>query len=91
VRYGPGLRWATMGPHLTYHLGGGEGGIRHYLAHLGPSQQKRWEALGTPVLTESLKEQIAEGVIKEAGGRSIGDLIEERDRLIVAGLKTFAS
>lgn len=90
VRYGPGLRWATMGPHLTYHLGGGEGGIRHYLAHLGLSQQKRWEALGTPTLTDDLKEQIAEGVIKEAGGRSIGELTEERDRLIVAGIKNFA-
>lgn len=89
VRYGPGLRWATMGPHLTYHLGGGEGGIRHYLAHLGPSQQKRWEALGTPTLTDDLKEQIANGVITEAGGRSISELIEERDRLIVAGLKSF--
>ncbi|HEU00580.1 MAG TPA: 3-hydroxyacyl-CoA dehydrogenase, partial [Aurantimonas coralicida] len=24
---GPGLRWATMGPHMTYHVGGGAGGI----------------------------------------------------------------
>lgn len=89
VRYGPGLRWATMGPHLTYHLGGGEGGIRHYLAHLGPSQQKRWAALGTPTLTDELKERIAEGVIEEAGGRSISDLAEERDRLLAAAIKSF--
>jgi 3-hydroxyacyl-CoA dehydrogenase len=89
VRYGPGLRWATMGPHLTYHLGGGEGGIRHYLAHLGPSQQKRWAALGTPTLTDELKERIAEGVIEEAGGRSISDLAEERDRLLAVAIKSF--
>lgn len=25
ISEGPGLRWAIMGPHLTYHLGGGEG------------------------------------------------------------------
>ena len=25
VMHGPGLRWALMGPYLTYHLGGGAG------------------------------------------------------------------
>ncbi|MFN3402182.1 MAG: 3-hydroxyacyl-CoA dehydrogenase NAD-binding domain-containing protein, partial [Ferrovibrio sp.] len=39
---GPGLRWSIQGAHMTYHLGGGEGGYRHYLDHLGPSQEKRW-------------------------------------------------
>ena len=28
---GPGLRWALMGPHLTFHLAGGIGGIAHFL------------------------------------------------------------
>ena len=31
VCMGPGLRWALMGPNLIYHLGGGPGGIRHFL------------------------------------------------------------
>ena len=48
VSYGPGLRWAIMGPCLTYHLGGGAGGITHYLEHLGPSQARRWASLGNP-------------------------------------------
>jgi carnitine 3-dehydrogenase len=34
IRYGPGLRWAVMGPHMLYHLGGGEGGIRYHIEHL---------------------------------------------------------
>jgi 3-hydroxyacyl-CoA dehydrogenase len=29
ISAGPGLRWAVMGPHMTFHLGGGEGGITH--------------------------------------------------------------
>lgn len=91
MRYGPGLRWATIGPHLTYHLGGGDGGIRQYLAHLGPSQQKRWDSLGTPVLTERLMDQIASGVLSEAGERSIDDLVEERDRLLAAAVKALVS
>ena len=31
VAYGPGLRWALMGPHLSHHLAGGAGGMRHLL------------------------------------------------------------
>ncbi|HET8790135.1 MAG TPA: 3-hydroxyacyl-CoA dehydrogenase NAD-binding domain-containing protein [Modicisalibacter sp.] len=87
VVYGPGLRWATMGPHLTYHLGGGEGGIRHYLEHLGDSQQRRWESLGKPALTTELKDTIASGVLEEAQARSIEDLALDRDRKLVAAIK----
>lgn len=90
VRYGPGLRWATIGPHMTYHLGGGDGGIRHYLAHLGPSQQKRWSDLGTPMLTDTLKDKIAGGVLEETEGRSIEELSDERDRLLAAAIKVLA-
>lgn len=35
IAYGPGLRWALMGPHLTFHLAGGEGGMKHFMEHLG--------------------------------------------------------
>lgn len=30
VSAGPGLRWAVIGPHLSYHLGGGRGGIEYF-------------------------------------------------------------
>ncbi|MFX5622494.1 3-hydroxyacyl-CoA dehydrogenase family protein, partial [Acinetobacter baumannii] len=36
IAYGPGLRWALMGPYLNLHMSGGEGGIGHMLDHLGP-------------------------------------------------------
>jgi 3-hydroxyacyl-CoA dehydrogenase len=35
VNFGPGLRWATMGPYLVYQLGGGEGGIKGLILHIG--------------------------------------------------------
>ena len=41
IAYGPGLRWAIMGPHATHHLAGGTGGLRHLLEHIGPGLQ-RW-------------------------------------------------
>jgi carnitine 3-dehydrogenase len=45
IRYGPGLRWSVIGPNLTYHLGGGKGGIRHHTQHLLNVKEKIWEDL----------------------------------------------
>ena len=84
---GPGLRWAVMGPHLLYHLGGGPGGISHYLEHLGPSQVKRWSELKTPALTEELKRAVIEGVAEEAAGRGVTELEAERDAALIALLE----
>ncbi|RVU13128.1 3-hydroxyacyl-CoA dehydrogenase NAD-binding domain-containing protein [Methylobacterium oryzihabitans] len=83
---GPGLRWALMGPHMTYHLGGGEGGIAHYLAHLGPSQERRWASLGTPSLTPEVQAAIVAGIAEEAAGRPIAELEARRDRGLIAVL-----
>ena len=35
VVYGPGLRWAFMGPLMCGHLGGGAGGVRGLIKHFG--------------------------------------------------------
>ncbi|MHA2128857.1 MAG: 3-hydroxyacyl-CoA dehydrogenase family protein, partial [Promethearchaeota archaeon] len=35
MSFGPGLRWAAMGPYLVYQLGGGKGGIKGLMMHLG--------------------------------------------------------
>jgi len=87
ISYGPGLRWAIMGPHLTFHLGGGEGGLRHLLDHIGPAMEDWWETLGQPTLTPELKDQLVEGVTEEAAGRSIADLAAERDAALIALLR----
>jgi 3-hydroxyacyl-CoA dehydrogenase len=80
---GPGLRWSTMGAHMAYHLGGGPGGMDHYLKHLGPSQERRWRTLGSPRLTPEVCALLVEGVRSEAAGRSIQSLEAERDRALV--------
>ena len=84
---GPGPRWAVMGAHMAYHLGGGEGGIAQYLAHLGPSQERRWASLGSPSLTEDVKARIAAGVAAEAGGLGLAELAERRDRGLIDVLR----
>ncbi len=83
IAYGPGMRWALMGPHLTYHMGGGAGGYRHYLDHLGPTQEARWRDLGETPLTESLKAQLVEGVERELEGQDQATLTQRRDAALV--------
>lgn len=84
---GPGLRWSVIGAHMAYHLGGGNGGIESYLKHLGPSQEHRWADLGTPHLTPDVCRLLIDGIAKEAAGRSIDQLVQERDLALIAALK----
>lgn len=84
LKVGPGLRWAAIGVFLGYHLGGGSGGIRHYLDHLGPSQEARWASLGRPTLSAAVRETIASEVEAMVDGASIADLEAQRDARLVA-------
>jgi carnitine 3-dehydrogenase len=84
---GPGLRWAFMGPCLTFHLAGGEGGMAHMLDHFGPSLQAPWTRLAAPELTAELRDAMVEGCRAEAGGRSNTALVAERDRGLIAVLR----
>lgn len=91
IRYGPGLRWAIDGPHMLYHLGGGDGGIAYYLKHLGPAQEARWATLGSPKLDEKTRAMLIAGVEAEAAGRDIDTLKARRDRLLIAVLNALAA
>ena len=82
VSWGPGLRWGVMGPNLLWHLGGGQGGIQHFMDHLMPRMAAGWPGLGNPELTPELAHQIVKGVLEEADGRSIDELAAERDEML---------
>jgi 3-hydroxyacyl-CoA dehydrogenase len=83
---GPGLRLALLGPHMNYHLGGGNGGYRYYLEHLGPSQEVRWKTLGQSPLTPELKEKLIYGI--ESQNLSMSELQIKRDDSLIKILKT---
>lgn len=80
---GPGPRWAFMGPCLTYHLGGGEGGMAYCLEHFGPSLKLPWSRLDAPELTDSLHQRLVEGSKQEAGDRNYVALRRQRDAGLV--------
>jgi len=82
VSMGPGLRWAIMGPIMTYHLGGGEGGLRYLLDNIGVAHL--WPSLGTPEMTRAFEDELIAGAEAEAGARSIPDMAADRDRKLVA-------
>jgi 3-hydroxyacyl-CoA dehydrogenase len=92
VSWGPGLRWGVMGPNLLFHLAGGQGGIHHMMEHLAGPMTTWWKDLGNPELTPKLKEKIVQGVLAEAGNRSIDEVAQERDRLLLGllGLRGMA-
>jgi 3-hydroxyacyl-CoA dehydrogenase len=87
VCWGVGLRWGIMGPNLLFHLGGGEGGIHHFMEHLARPMAACWKDLGTPDLTPELQETIIRGVLEEAGNRSVDQLGKERDELLLGLLR----
>jgi carnitine 3-dehydrogenase len=84
---GPGLRWAIMGPGMTFHVAGGEGGMAHVLDHFGPSLKWPWTRLEAPELTDELRRRMIEGCEAEANGRDIAELIRERDETLIEILK----
>ena len=87
VCYGPGLRWGVMGQSLQWHVGGGAGGIKHFMEHLMDPLQGMMKALGTPNITPELKQTVMDGVAREAAGRSVDQLAQDENRVIVGLLK----
>jgi carnitine 3-dehydrogenase len=84
VSWGPGLRWGVMGPNLLWHLGGGEGGIDHFIDTLMDPLVTMWTSLGNPEMTPELKRTIVDGVLQEADGRSVDELAADRDAMLLA-------
>lgn len=84
ITAGPGLRWPFHGPCTTFHLAGGEGGMAHMLDHFGPSLQSPWTRLLAPQLTGELRDAMVDGCEVSANGRTIGELVAERDAKMIA-------
>jgi len=91
VSYGPGLRWGVMGQSLQWHLGGGPGGINHFMEHLMGPLEGLMKALGNPNVTPELKQTVTDGVKRMAGKRSVEQLAEEENEVLTGLLSQRAS
>lgn len=88
VLYGPGIRWALMGPFLTFHLAGGAGGIEHFLDHLTEAYNTWFADLGEGSITPARAREIVRGVHEEIGERAMTELVSRRDEALVKLLST---
>ncbi|MFF8229665.1 3-hydroxyacyl-CoA dehydrogenase NAD-binding domain-containing protein [Streptomyces caelestis] len=86
-----GLRWATVGPFLGSHLGGGPGGYRHMAEHIGASMKRMWADLGTPSQNDEQQERLIAAVEQAYGSATYPELTETRDRRQLAVLSALDS
>ena len=83
VCYGPGLRWGVMGPNLQWHLGGGPGGISHFVAQFMDGFAGLMKKLEMPEITPELRQAIIDGVLKEANGQSVEQLAQAENKVVL--------
>ena len=87
IEDGPGLRYSIMGTFLTFHLAGGDAGMKHMLKQFGPALKLPWTKLKAPKLTNKLSDKLITGTKNQAKGKSINMLSNIRDQYLVDVLK----
>lgn len=90
IAYGPGLRWALMGPHATHHLAGGRGGMRHLLEHIGPGLQRWMDDLDTLRFTPEVVDRLV-SAFEASRPPPIERLERERDALLITLIEAIQS
>jgi len=77
---GPGLRWAFMGQHLTYHLNGGPGGYAKFFEHFGPQLESYLQDLAAwTAVPASAREEVLAQMQASVQGKSMAELEAWRD------------
>lgn len=77
-----GIRWALMGPHLTFHLGGGPGGMESFVRNLGPAVESWWADLGDATLDDETRRVLVDGMA-ETEGRDVEALARARNAALL--------
>ena len=78
------------GPSLQWHLGGGPGGIHHFMEHLMGPLEGMMKVLGTPNITPDLKQTVANEVMRIAGNRTVEQLAAEENEVLTELLSSRA-
>ncbi|MFF3752522.1 3-hydroxyacyl-CoA dehydrogenase NAD-binding domain-containing protein [Streptomyces sp. NPDC002018] len=90
VTHSIGLRWATVGPFLAFHLGGGQGGLRKWLGTLGAGLERGWEVLGRPSMDEATVNSLIEQAEAAYGSRTYEEWVRVRDARQTAILRSLS-
>lgn len=88
VSYGPGLRWAILGPHMIFNLGGGEGGIGSFFEQFTRPFETWWKDMADwQEFPPGCKDALTAGIAEEMSDRSIQEIAAWRDEKLIALLK----
>ena len=83
IEDGPGMRWSLMGTFLTFHLAGGNAGMKHMLEQFGPALKLPWTKLKAPKLSNKLSNRVIAGTKKQARGKSVAEISKIRDEFLL--------
>jgi ketoreductase RED1 len=86
-----GLRWAAAGPYKTFTLGGGPGGLPHFLQHLGPGLEGLWKILGDPHFDKPTLDLLNQQYNDSYGKIPYEKLTIERDHQQIAVIKALSA
>lgn len=87
VSLGPSLGWAAAGPHLTYHLGAGNGGLAAFHQHLMQSFETWWSSLAGWTKLEPEQIKALTTMVEKSYGDKLETIRESRDRRLATFLK----
>lgn len=79
-----GIRWAVAGPFKSFHMGGGPGGLQHFLDTLGASMERLWPHLGTASFDDSTKELLMKQANESFAQINYDALTSARDKMELA-------
>jgi 3-hydroxypropionate dehydrogenase (NADP+) len=75
-----------MGSNLTLHLGGGSGGLRYFIEHLGPAFSVWWKDMSAwEKIPASGAAKIVQGIEEtdHVNSRTTADLVQWRDAKLI--------
>jgi carnitine 3-dehydrogenase len=72
-----------MGTFLTFHLAGGNSGMKHMLEQFGPALKLPWTKLKAPKLSKKLSNRVILGTKIQAKGKSVARLSKIRDEYLL--------
>lgn len=83
-----GMRWAVAGPFRTFHLGGGPGGLPHFIEHFGRAlETDMWPSLGTPSFDDTTVATLVRQAHDAFGTTPVDELAAARDRAQIAVMR----
>jgi carnitine 3-dehydrogenase len=89
IVYSAGMRWAFMGSFLTYHVGGGPGGMRDFMKQFDPTLELPWTDLKFPKWNDALEKRLIDGTDAQAAGRTVAQIEAKRNAILVDMMKLF--